>query len=136
MSSISGRSARSSASSGGRRSTTMPTYSHQHPAPPRPPQPHSASLELGRRTERLTPRQFLEKYSLPRVVRVAWGGWGPLSQPLLLYRQYRSAKVQAHSVAPARAIKLQGPGLVVPASYSGESPYLTTSIQSSQGTRN
>ncbi|XP_047002248.1 uncharacterized protein LOC124619726 [Schistocerca americana] len=120
MSSISGRSGRSSGSSGGRRSTTMPTYTHQHPAPAAAAarMPLSASLEL-RASERLTPRHFLDKYSLPRVVRVSWLP-GPQPQPLLLFRQYRSAKVQARSLAAAaRAPKVQGPALVLPASYTG-----------------
>jgi hypothetical protein len=86
--------------------------------------------------ERLTPRQFLDKYSLPRVVRVVTpsddGGdtegdveqrrmlLGPLAEPLLLYRQYKSTKVQARSLQSAKLWKTVGPSLVIPDSYHGE----------------
>jgi hypothetical protein len=86
--------------------------------------------------ERLTPRQFLDKYSLPRVVRVVTPSGdngnsdvdmeqrrvllGPLAEPLLLYRQYRSTKVQARSVQIAKLWKTVGPSLVIPDSYQGE----------------
>jgi hypothetical protein len=86
--------------------------------------------------ERLTPRQFLDKYSLPRVVRVVTpsgdGGdsegdveqrrilLGPLAEPLLLYRQYKSTKVQARSLQTAKLCKTVGPSLVIPDSYQGE----------------
>ncbi|XP_069687580.1 uncharacterized protein B4 [Periplaneta americana] len=89
---------------------------------------HSSSLERrqsGARRERLTPRQFLDKYSLPRVVRVVADDaaqLGPLAEPLLLYRQYRSAKVQARSVAGGKA---RGPALVIPDSYQGWFSLLT-----------
>lgn len=86
--------------------------------------------------ERLTPRQFLDKYSLPRVVRVVTPSGengnsdgdmeqrrqllGPLAEPLLLYRQYKSTKVQARSVQTAKLWKTVGPSLVIPDSYQGE----------------
>jgi hypothetical protein len=86
--------------------------------------------------ERLTPRQFLDKYSLPRVVRVVTPSGengnsdremaqrrlllGPLAEPLLLYRQYKSTKVQARSLQTAKLCKTVGPSLVIPDSYQGE----------------
>jgi hypothetical protein len=86
--------------------------------------------------ERLTPRQFLDKYSLPRVVRVVTPTGengnnekeleqrrallGPLAKPLLLYRQYKSTKVQARSLQTAKLWKTVGPSLVIPDSYQGE----------------
>nr|CAD7201462.1 unnamed protein product [Timema douglasi] len=79
--------------------------------------------------EQLTPRKFLDKYSLPRVVRVMTepqgeplfsGGLGPLAGPLLLYRQYRSTKVQARSVPGPKDVTLVGPSLVIPDCYQGE----------------
>jgi hypothetical protein len=83
--------------------------------------------------ERLTPRQFLDKYSLPRVVRVVTPSGdsegeveqrrmllGPLAEPLLLYRQYKSTKVRARSVQSAKGWKTVGPSLVIPDSYQGE----------------
>ncbi|KAK3930589.1 hypothetical protein KUF71_005323 [Frankliniella fusca] len=77
-------------------------------------------------SERLTPRRFLEKYSLPRVVRVvAEQGSrqplsGPLAQPLLLYRQYTSCKVLARSLRRDKhAASETGPPLVIPDSYQG-----------------
>lgn len=78
-------------------------------------------------SERLTPRRFLEKYSLPRVVRVvAEPGAdrrlsGPLAQPLLLYRQYTSCKVVARSLRRDKHGAVEtGPPLVIPDSYQGE----------------
>jgi hypothetical protein len=78
----------------------------------------------------------LDKYSLPRVVRVVTPGGdsgdievdveqrrmllGPLAEPLLLYRQYKSTKVQARSLQAAKVWKTVGPSLVVPDSYQGE----------------
>jgi hypothetical protein len=86
--------------------------------------------------ERLTPRQFVDKYSLPRVVRVVTPGadcaesegdleqrrmlLGPLAEPLLLYTQYKSTKVHARSVQAAKVWKTLGPPLVLPDSYQGE----------------
>lgn len=80
--------------------------------------------------ERLTPRHFLDKYSLPRVVRVVAeaGGTGgrppmsgPLAQPLLLYRQYSSCKVLARSLRKDKHAAVEtGPPLVIPDSYQGE----------------
>lgn len=86
--------------------------------------------------ERLTPRQFVDKYSLPRVVSVVTPGGdcgesegdveqrrlllGPLAEPLLLYTQYKSTKVHARSVQVAKVWKTLGPPLVLPDSYQGE----------------
>ena len=91
-------------------------------------------------SEKLTPRQFLDKYSLPRVVRVVTPNGdgikdcgeseedteqrrmllGPLAEPLLLYRQYKSTKVQARSLQNTKSWKTAGPSLVIPDSYQGE----------------
>lgn len=90
-------------------------------------------------SEKLTPRQFLDKYSLPRVVRVVTPNGdgikdcaeseedaeqrrmllGPLAEPLLLYRQYKSTKVQARSLQNTKAWRTIGPSLVIPDSYQG-----------------
>ncbi|KAJ1526765.1 hypothetical protein ONE63_008340 [Megalurothrips usitatus] len=79
-------------------------------------------------SERLTPRRFLEKYSLPRVVRVLSEPCsrqplsGPLAQPLLLYRHYTSCKVLARSLRRDKhAATETGPPLVIPDSYQGKS---------------
>ncbi|XP_066999421.2 uncharacterized protein B4 [Anabrus simplex] len=120
-----------SGTSNGRHST-MPTYPHiHHPIKVAVPK-HSSSLEYRDRRsagpaaclERLTPRQFVEKYSLPRVVRVVTGDsraelLGPLGQPLLLYKQYRSTKVLARSVSNSRQLRKVGPALVIPDCYQG-----------------
>jgi hypothetical protein len=45
---------------------------------------------------------------------------GPLAEPLLLYRQYKSTKVQARSLQTAKLWKTIGPSLVIPDSYQGE----------------
>jgi hypothetical protein len=82
-------------------------------------------------SERLTPRQFVERYSLPRLARLAAGAGGDIpAQPLVLYCQYRSGKVQARCLAPRPAKsggspgtahwQSVGPGVVIPDTYSGE----------------
>ncbi|KAJ9589674.1 hypothetical protein L9F63_017118 [Diploptera punctata] len=96
-------------------------------------------------SEKLTPREFLDKYSLPRVVRVVTPSadgikesgeseedgeqrkmlLGPLAEPLLLYRQYKSTKVQARSLQNTKTWKTAGPSLVIPDSYQGWFTLLT-----------
>nr|CAD7265103.1 unnamed protein product [Timema shepardi] len=135
MSSSRGSVASVSSNRSGRQHSTMPTYTPQHPRAVHPlAVRHSASLDLQRKdkvvqVEQLTPRKFLDKYSLPRVVRVMTepqgeplfsGGLGPLAGPLLLYRQYRSTKVQARSVPGPKDVTPVGPSLVIPDCYQGE----------------
>ncbi|PNF39726.1 hypothetical protein B7P43_G05324 [Cryptotermes secundus] len=140
------RSNRSSSSASGRLQSLLPGSQH---CPVQLSVRYSSSLEHAphqkdkgvRRSatssslERLTPRQFLDKYSLPRVVRVVTPSGdngnsdgdleqrrlllGPLAEPLLLYRQYKSTKVQARSVQTAKLWKTVGPSLVIPDSYQG-----------------
>ncbi|XP_021918317.1 uncharacterized protein LOC110829172 [Zootermopsis nevadensis] len=146
------RSNNSSSSAGGRLQSLLP--SNQHSSVQLSVK-YSSSLEHAshqkengvRRSatssslERLTPRQFLDKYSLPRVVRVVTpsgdGGdgeadgeqrrmlLGPLAEPLLLFRQYKSTKVQARSLQTAKLWKTVGPSLVIPDSYQGWFSLLT-----------
>jgi hypothetical protein len=141
------RSNNSSSSASGRLQSFLPPSHH---SPVQLSIKYSSSLEHNshqkdkgiRRTatssslERLTPRQFLDKYSLPRVVRVVTPSGdsddsegdaeqrrvllGPLAEPLLLYRQYKSTKVQARSLQTAKVWKTVGPSLVIPDSYQGE----------------
>lgn len=141
------RSSSSSSSASGRLQSLFPT---DHLSPAQLSIRYSSSLEhtshqkdkgvrrsaTSSTLERLTPRQFLDKYSLPRVVRVVTPGGdsgdievdveqrrmllGPLAEPLLLYRQYKSTKVQARSLQAAKVWKTVGPSLVVPDSYQGE----------------
>nr|CAD7461650.1 unnamed protein product [Timema tahoe] len=135
MSSSRGSAASVSSNRSGRQHSTMPTYTPQHPRAVHPlAVRHSASLDLQRKdkvvqVEQLTPRKFLDKYSLPRVVRVMTepqgdtlfsGGLGPLARPLLLYRQYRSTKVQARSVPGPKDVTPVGPSLVIPDCYQGK----------------
>ena len=76
-------------------------------------------------SERLTPRQFVERYSLPRLARLAAGAGGDIpAQPLLLYCQYRSGKVQARCLASTKGHTPQGPAVVIPDSYTGQLPQL------------
>lgn len=143
----SSRSSHSSSSASGRLQSLLPTNHH---SPVQLSVRYSSSLEhtphqkdkgvrrsaTSSTLERLTPRQFLDKYSLPRVVRVVTPGGdvgdgegdveqrrmllGPLAEPLLLYRQYTSTKIQARSVQAPKVWKTVGPSLVVPDSYQGE----------------
>jgi hypothetical protein len=79
--------------------------------------------------QHLTPKQFLEKYSLPRVIKIipqepiadSCGNFDPitlLSGQLLMYKHYNSGKVEARSFPNDR--KDYSSLFVIPETYKGE----------------
>ncbi|XP_022190759.1 uncharacterized protein LOC111049065 [Nilaparvata lugens] len=95
---------------------------------------HSYSSAISTNTtdnERLTPRTFLERYSLPRVVKIvpqepveeADRGVGSLmsllSGELLMYQQYRSGKVEASSLTKSKTGERVVTSVVIPDTYQG-----------------
>lgn len=83
------------------------------------------------REENLTPRMFLDRYSLPRVVRVVpqepvaadaaeAGPMALLRGQLLMYRQYRSGKVEARSEVNNKHGTDLVSLVVIPDTYQGQ----------------
>lgn len=83
------------------------------------------------REENLTPRLFLDRYSLPRVVRILPQepvsddslDAGPLALftgQLLMYRQYRSGKVEARSEVKTKHGSDLISLVVIPDTYQGK----------------
>lgn len=79
--------------------------------------------------QHLTPKQFLEKYSLPRVIKIipqepiadSCGNFDPitlLSGQLLMYKHYNSGKVEARSFPNDR--KDYSSLFVIPETYKGK----------------
>ncbi|RZF48743.1 hypothetical protein LSTR_LSTR013827 [Laodelphax striatellus] len=93
---------------------------------------HSYSSAVSTNTtdnERLTPRTFLERYSLPRVVKIVaqepvdeterGGLMSLLSGELLMYQQYRSGKVEASSLTKSKNGERIVSSVVIPDTYQG-----------------
>ncbi len=87
----------------------------------------------------LTLKEFLEKYSLPRIVKIIPEEPIATTEPsdpatllngtLLLYRQYRSGKIEARKFHDSRNAKSAESGhkdiastIVIPDTYQGKSP--------------
>lgn len=83
----------------------------------------SSSLEPPSRP--LPPRQFCERYSLPRVVQVSGcsngAGGGPLGGPLLLFARYRGAKARARSLRTGAGTGGGGAVIMSPTTGNGGS---------------
>lgn len=84
------------------------------------------------REENLTPRMFLERYSLPRVVHIVpqepvsvdseeAGPMALLHGRLLMFRQYRSGKVEARSELRTKHGSDLVSLVVIPDTYQGQS---------------
>lgn len=101
----------------------------------------SALKGPSKQQESLSLKQFLEKFSLPRIVKIVPEepiAAAECSDPaallnctLLLYKQYRSGKIEAKKFLDARNTKLVESSakdvastIVIPDTYQGESPFL------------
>lgn len=85
--------------------------------------------------EQLTPKLFLERYSLPRVVKIVpqepvaddsaeAGPMALLCGQLLMYKQYKSGKVEARSEMKTKHGSNLDSLVVIPDSYQGKKMYV------------
>ncbi|XP_075214095.1 imaginal disc development protein B4 isoform X2 [Lycorma delicatula] len=91
-------------------------------------QSYSSMATSSSSDEHLTPRTFLERYSLPRIVRIVpqepvdaldSGPMSLLSGQLLMYKQYRSGKVEARSQVKTKNGSDMLSLIVIPDTYQG-----------------